>query len=85
MKIRRGACRVEPGLATEVWLTIPNVMRAAVGLAGKKVLFPITVAIFGPREAGAGKDAWGTSEYLVFRRVSPSCGGVVLAVACADS
>lgn len=61
---------VEVESATEVWLVVPRVMRAAVGLAGKGVPTPVTAAVFGPNETGSGKDAWGTSEYLVFRRVA---------------
>jgi hypothetical protein len=53
-------------MATEVWLVAPGVMRAAVGLAGR-LPFPVTVAVFGANEAGPDKDAWGTSEHLIFR------------------
>lgn len=62
-----GSCRVDPEAATEVWLVIPKVMRAAVGLENKGVPTPVTVAVFGPNEAGPGKNAWATSEYLVFQ------------------
>ncbi len=50
-------CRVDPEAATEVWLVIPRVMRAAVGLENKGVATPVTVAVFGPNEAGPGKNA----------------------------
>lgn len=61
---------VDAADATEVWLVLPKVMRAAVGLADRGDPSPVTVAVFGPNEGGAGKDAWGTSEFLVFRRIA---------------
>ena len=60
-------CSVSVEDATEVWITIGHVMRAAVALEAKGQPWPTTVAVFSVDESIVGKDAWGLSEHQVYR------------------
>ena len=60
--------RVKPEEATEVWVLIPDVLRAAVALSGPGEARAVTAAVYGPEEVcTTDRDAWGISDHVVFR------------------
>lgn len=65
--IQLALSRVPPECATEIWITIENVMRVAVALEAAGQPKTITLAAFSSEESAVGKDAWGQSDHQVYR------------------
>ena len=58
-------CSCDSQDATEVWVIIEGVMRAAVALQARGQPEAVTVAVYSANEDG--KDAWSGSDHQVYR------------------